>query len=214
MALTARQTEAVITLFARAFMASVDETECKKVLIEFEDDFGRSIPKWKELCRNKLHDEKQLEVYDKLLNRTDIDYSKEYQIRLLEEGDLPQVRELMNKAFEMLLTERDDERLKKFVESRYSVVATLGEEIGGVILAFDMPNCNLNTVYIDTFCVAENIRGLGIGKKMFKEVLKLGKSEGYGKIKLQTDKKIEAYKIYKHLGFAEDDLTHMHMYFV
>ena len=214
MALTARQTEAVISLFANSFIYSKDETEKKKLLIDFEDDFGKSIPNWKELCRDRISDENNLASFDSLLDRKNKDYSEEYQIRLLQEKDLPQVREMVNKAFDLILTQFDDDRLKKFVESGYSVVATSGEEVGGVIFAFDMPSCNLNTIYIDTFCVAENIRGLGIGKKMLRQVMKIGHNGGYAKIILQTDRNIDAYQIYKHLGFQEDELTHMHLYFV
>ena len=50
---------------------------------------------------------------------------------------------------------------------------------------------------------------------MFKYILKLGRSSGRtGKIKLQTDRKIDAYHIYKHWGFQEDELVHMHIYFL
>ena len=63
--------------------------------------------------------------------------------------------------------------------------------------------------------MAEHVRGNGIGKKMFKHIQKLGRSSGRsGKMKLQTDRKIDAYHIYKHWGFQEDELVHMHSYFV
>lgn len=219
MALTKKQVEGVINLFAATFVNCSNMLERKKILIQFEDAFGKSICDWKSICREKIEqrtsDNSVIGCFDEIISKNEqTNTSDEYDVRMLEESDLEQVRELINAAFGMCLTFYDDDKLKKFIDSGYSVVACNGEEIVGVALAFEMPDYNIATLYLDTFVVAEQVRGHGIGKKMLKHVQKLGKSGGRsGKMKLQTDRKIEAYHIYKHLGFQEDELVHMHSYF-
>lgn len=219
MALTPKQVEGITDMFVASFVNDSNELERKKILIEFEDVFGKSISDWKSICREKIQqrtsDISVIECYDSFINRAeqqdDVDI---YQIRLLEENDLEQVRELINFTFGMGLTFYEDERLKKFIESGYSIVAYNNEEIVGVALAFEMPDYNTKTIYLDTFAVAENMRDCGIGKKMLQYIKSLAKSGRVGKIKLQTDRKIDAYHIYKHWGFQEDELIHMHCYFI
>lgn len=219
MALTKKQVEGVTNLFVASFVNSSNELERKKALIEFEDAFGRSICEWKSICREKIEqrtsDNSVIDCFDKIISRNEqTNIADEYIVRMLEATDLEQVRELINSIFGMCLTFYDDDKLKKFIESGYSVVACNGEEIVGVALAFEMLDYNMATIYMDTFAVAECVRGHGIGKKMFKHIQKLGKSSGRsGKMKLQTDRKIDAYHIYKHWGFQEDELVHMHGYF-
>lgn len=220
MALTEKQTEGIVNLFVTAFVNSTDELDRKKILIEFEDAFGKSISGWKSICREKLRqytsDDTIISCFDKIVNRKEqTDIAEAYAVRMMEETDIKQVREIINAAFKMCLTSFDDEKLKKFVESNYSVVAYHEDEIAGVALAFEMPDYAIPTIYLDTFAVAENVRGYGIGKKMLRYIQKLGRERGLGgKIKLQTDRKIDAYQIYKHWGFQEDELVHMHSYFV
>lgn len=54
MALSDRQMEGVICLFAKAFVNAANDGERKKILIDFEDTFGKNIKEWKTLCREKL----------------------------------------------------------------------------------------------------------------------------------------------------------------
>lgn len=219
MALTKKQIEGVINLFVASFINSSSGLDRKKTLIEFEDAFGKSICEWKGICREKIEkytsDNSVIECFDEIINRHEqTNNIDEYTVRKLEETDLAQIREIINDVFGMCLTFYDDYKLKKFIESEYSVVACNGEEIVGVALAFEMPDYNIATIYLDTFAVVEYLRGCGIGKKMLKHIQKVGKTEGVSKIKLQTDRKIDAYYIYKHWGFQEDELTHMHSYFI
>ncbi len=219
MALTPKQVEGVTNMFVASFVNDSNELERKKILIEFEDVFGKSISDWKSICREKIQqrtsDISVIECYDSFINRTEQQDNVDiYQIRLLEENDLTQVRELINFTLGMGLTFNEDEHFKKFIESGYSIVTYIKEEIVGVALAFEMPDYNTKTIYLDTFAVAENMRDCGIGKKMLQYIKSLAKSGRVGKIKLQTDRKIDAYHIYKHWGFQEDELTHMHCYFI
>lgn len=220
MALTKKQIEGIEDLFVTSFVNSENELDRKKILIQFEDTFGKSIGEWKGVCREKIEqctsDESIIAYFDKMIHREgQTTVAAEYTVRMLEEADLEQVREIINASFGMCLTVRDDEKLKKFVESGYSVVACSDEEIVGVALAFEMPDYNLSTIYLDTFAVSEHIRGCGIGKKMFGYLQKLVRENIIAcRIRLQTDRKIDAYQIYKHWGLQEDDLVHMRGYIV
>lgn len=221
MALTHRQVEGVISLFATSFINCNNEGERKKMIVNFEDTFGKSIAEWQTKCREAIcattNREDAISSFDNILNKSEIDQSALYQIRMLEVEDLPQVRELINVTFGMGLYEEDDGKLNKFIQSGYSVVASYDDEICGVALAYEIPELSRCSLYLDTFAVAESLRGCGIGKKMLKHIQSIcRKKGGHGvyKIKLQTDRKIETYQIYKHWGFGEDDLVHMHMYFL
>lgn len=220
MALTNKQIEAALDLFVASFINQTQENERKKIYFVFEDAFGKGIPDWQNLCRglmqNKCVDDKILKYYDEIVNRGEISHEKVvFEIRMFQERDLPQVRELINKNFNMGLTSFDDERFEKFIDSGYSVVACNDDEIFGVALAYEVPDYNIDTVYLDTFVVAEAMRGCGIGKNMIKHIKGFAKADsGSKKIKLQTDRKFEAYSIYKHWGFVEDDLAHMYCYYL
>lgn len=219
MALTNKQIEGVLNLFVTSFSNETEETERKKLYFGFEDAFGKGIPDWQELCRKLLQgknvNDKVLGYYDEIVNRGKNSHEDVvFSIRMFQETDLPQVRELINKNFNMALTCFDDKPFMKFIDSGYSIVAYNGDEIFGVALAYEVPDYNIETIYLDTFVVAEPMRGYGIGKSMFKHIKRLSQSNsGAKKMKLQTDRKIEAYSIYRHWGFEDDDLVHMHCYF-
>ena len=220
MALTKNQAEGVLDLLIKSFINNDSQQERKKLLIEFEDIFGKSIPDWKTICRNRLiqhtSDKTVLDRFDEVVSREkQTDNAEGYTIRLLEKADLLQVRELINGAFAMCLTVYDEERFEKFIKSGYSIVACNDDEVVGALLAYEMPDYNVATVYIDTFVVAEFMRDCGIGKRLLQYVQDLAReNSGIRKIKLQTDKKREAYNIYRHWGFQEDELIPMHKYFL
>lgn len=138
MALTKKQVEGVTDLFVTNFVNSNDELDRKKILIQFEDAFGKSICEWKSICREKIElctsDKRIIECYDEIINQSEqTNTADEYVVRMLEKADLEQVRELINSTFGRCLTFYDDDKFDKFIESRYSVVACNGEEIVGGI---------------------------------------------------------------------------------
>lgn len=220
MALTKSQTNGVINLFAKTFVNSNNAKERKKLFIDFEDVFGKEIVEWKSLCREKIREYASepeiISCFDEFLdrNRKLQIWNDTYQVRLLKETDLEQVRQLINNAFAMVLTLYDDNKFEKFISSGYSVVACNEEEILGVALAYEIPDLNINAIYLDTFTVAENVRGYGLGRKMISHIQSLAVSNNIYKMKLQTDRKMEAYQIYKHWGFEEIDLVCMTTYFL
>lgn len=66
--------------------------------------------------------------------------------------------------------------------------------------------------FIDTFAVAECVRGNGIGRKLLKAVAGTYTGASYCKLRLNTERTRPDYKIYKHLGFEESKLVQMECY--
>ena len=54
MALTHRQVEGVISLFTTSFINCSNEDERKKMIVNFEDTFGKSIAEWQTKCREAI----------------------------------------------------------------------------------------------------------------------------------------------------------------
>lgn len=220
MALTQKQIDGVIKLFVRTFVDCKSEEERKILCINFEDTFGNGILDWKEKCKELLveykTDEKIIGKFDEISNRKQTKTERlEYSIRLLEEKDFVQVRELINHAFDLGLTIYDDDRMKEFIQAGYSIVAHREDEILGVLMAYETPELVISNIYIDTFTVAESVRGCGMGEKMIEYVqgIARGKEKRVYTLRLQTNKKIDAYQIYKHWGFQEMDRVVMKQYF-
>lgn len=217
MALTKKQAEAFIKLFVNAFVNAKSEDEQKQLYLEFEDNMGRSIKDWEtesyKLLSDYPCDEAVVECFRRLWNRKENDTNQAYCVRELRKEDLPQLKDLIKAVFEIYLTSAEDERLCKFIDSGYSFVACNDDEIVGAVLGVaELSDLCWDGVYINTLVVSENLRGLGIGKKLIHRVEEEVAANNMNFIRLQTDRNIEAYKMYKHLGFKEMNLTAMKKY--
>lgn len=220
MALTQKQISGVIKLFVKTFVNSKSEEERKLLCVNFEDTFGNGILDWKEKCKEQLMeykiDENIIKKFDEISNRKQNQTDRlEYSIRLLEEKDFVQVRELINQAFDLGLTIYDDDRMKEFIKTGYSIVAYREDEVLGVLMAYETPELLMSNIYIDTFTVAESVRGCGMGEKMIAYIQDIArcKEKIVYTLRLQTNKKLDAYQIYKHWGFQEMDRVVMKRYF-
>ena len=195
MALTNKQVHGVCNMFANAFVNAKNEEERKKILIDFEDAFGRSIVNWKAICGEQVRKltsvEKLVETYEMLVTRND-DKGKapDCEVRLLTKEDFEQVREIVNAAFDMSVTKYDEPKYDVFVDEGFSLVACKDDEILGVILAHLQPDLSVPSVYINSFAVAEHARGNGIGKALFAQFKKQVDDKKLFLIKLQTDPNI------------------------
>ncbi len=217
MAMTDRQIDGVVKLFARSFLNETRVEERKKLYVQFQDAFGKSIGEWEPNAIEKL---KQYSSSEELIDEFKVLGSKEKEdlssgivIRKLSRTDFEQVRELVNGEFSLILTAYDENGLQKFLKSKYSFVACRDSEIFGVILADEMPNVTGISIYIDTFVVAGNVRGMGIGHKLYKAATHVSAEErGIATIILRTERNREAYQIYKHWGFCDEELIYMRSY--
>lgn len=207
MALTKFQEQAVIDLFVMAFKSSKTQDECKTVFLQFESDFGKSIPDWKVKCRLALieqsADSKELKTYHELTNGNNWTsaLSSVCVVRALKKDDLSQIREIINQSLNLQMLDNKD--LEKFVETRYSFVACIDDEIVGVILADDVCKLFFSEIWIDVFAVAEYVRGQGIGKKLLNHLKQTAVDEKKNVLNTHTERDRTAYQIYKHWGFKE-----------
>ena len=217
MALTRNQAEAVMRLFALNFSKEADAEKRKKLFLQFEDDFGHSISYWKTFCE-KIVQEKRLseEVlkHFRTLASRNLERSCDYLVRSLKKDDLEEVFELINRNFDMTLTIYDMDKIEPFLESGYSFVVCNNEEILGAVLGYKMPDLVREYIYIDTIVVGETVRNMGLGRMLISHVEECASKNHIHLIRLQTDKEIEAYEIYKHMEFTESSLVTMKRFFM
>ena len=205
MALSATQADAVVTLFVDGFLLETDVLKRKRMVQNFEDNFGRGITDWKErllkALEEKTTDEKILEEYRMLSGRTVLK-GEDFTYRAFCEQDFPAVRELLNRAFDMCITEYDNEQIKKLVNG-YSMVACDKDDILGVALTYVIPGLHFDKLYVESLAVSEHARGQGIARRLLNEIQKKGYKNKVYTMQLITNRQLEAYQMYKHLGFGE-----------
>lgn len=218
MALTEMQSKAVVELLAKSFSGEKDLTERRHLISDFENSFDNSIREWREMCRSIMEanqvDQATLDEFDKLLDRRS-NSEMQYDIRLLMESDLEQVRDIINKSFDMALTYFEDDKFTPFIKEECSFVAYHNDEIYGVVLAGKIPSIGSSVVFVDTLAVADGVRSKGIGRKLLQAVADACEVDSsYIRMRLCTEKTRPAYEIYKHLGFKESSLVTMDAYYI
>jgi hypothetical protein len=131
-------------------------------------------------------------MFDKLADRKS---NTEYEIRKFQKEDIPDVCRVLNAAFDMGLSSYDERKFAKFIEEDYSFVASEKGSVIGVLLACRMPSASMEAIYIDSFAIAEYVRGCGAGKQ-FKalSVLKQGEvCRNYGYLSTLEDGAVWLY---------------------
>lgn len=210
MALSKLQAEEVLELFLTIFANEETGANRKRIFQRFDDVFGGGITNWKKLTLDVMNERSfenaVINEFSSLIegNKKDSDY--EY--RELCEDDFIMVRELLNRAFDMILTEFDNEHLKKFING-YSLVACDKGNILGVIMCYPIMSLQSNMLYIDSLVVAEDARGQGIARALLDNVRTRAIKKRIYCLKLMTDKQLDAYQMYRHLGFNESKYVFM-----
>lgn len=210
------QEDAILMMFTETFCI-LEERKREFYFNQFVIRFSKAIGDWKSKCRHRLRmvtdDESILNHFDRLSvvrdTLTDLDTC---QVRLLRKEDYEQVCDILSYAFLINLFPFNLDRFEKYVQSGYSVVAYRGEEILGVILAYETPDIESFTVFMEIFVVRDDVRDCGIGSKMFHFLrgLVCEKSDSVNcVIKLVADRSTTAYDIYKEWGFLESRCTNM-----
>lgn len=205
MALSNVQAMEVVDLFVNNFVLEKNYEKRLRLFQRFGDIFGKGVVKWKEMAQQVMEEKgvekSTIEEYKNIMYSKKDD-SFEYEIRELVKEDFSMVREILNDAFDTLLTVYDDEQLEKFITG-YSLVACDKGDILGVVLACAISGLYADTVYIDSLAVAQYAREKGIAKRLISTIRSKAYQNKIYTLKLMTDKKIEAYQMYKHIGFVE-----------
>ena len=211
MALSKLQAEETLELFVNNFVFESAGISRKRLFQRFGDTFGKGIVDWHELVLDIMKEKKVCdEIVNEFVSLTEEKKGvhSEYEYRELTEQDFPMVREILNRAFDFILTEFDDEHLKKFING-YSMVACDKEDIVGVIMSYPIMSLQSNMIYVDSLAVAEYARGRGIARGLLDNVHRKAVENRIYCLKLMTDKHLDAYQMYKHLGFSDSKYVFM-----
>ncbi|MDD3221547.1 MAG: GNAT family N-acetyltransferase [Clostridia bacterium] len=169
----------------------------------------------KEELENLGADSTCIETFEQLAYRNKKhEQSCDCVIRELRESDYDEIIIMLNRAFSLALTRYDKEKFEKFLQSGYSFVARNRDEIIGVVLGYVIPDLWGDAIYVDSLVVGETVRGTGVGYRLLSYLSEYALSKDIHEFRLQTDKNLEAYKIYKHWGFNENSLVQMNKFFL
>lgn len=211
MALSKLQAEETLELFINNFVHETTGIKRKRLFQRFGDVFGNGIVEWKasvlDIMKERDINNEVIEEFTCLVDGNKTNNSA-YEYRELREEDFKMVRELLNRAFDTILTELDDEHLKKFING-YSLVACDKGDIVGVIMCYPIMSLHANMLYVDSLVVAEYSRGRGIARALLDNVQRRGIKNRIYCLKLMTDKHLDAYQMYRHLGFNESKYVFM-----
>lgn len=104
----------------------------------------------------------------------------------------------------------DTDMIKKYFihccnDTLYGGYVAYDNKMYGFITYFIKPSAAGNVLYIDELCVTKEARKRGIGTSLINKVKDLLEENCCVSILIHTDKKTDAYKLYKSLGFEQDD---------
>lgn len=213
MALRKIQKEIAISLFVKVFSVTEDERTRKELYIQFADAYDDSIKDWREKVEQQLgNDELKGKFRNIYNNESQINIKEFITVESLKVEDLKEISHLASKELETMPWIRSEQdSINEFVNGGYSYVAKREDVILGFILAYKCPSYGgYYYIYIDTFVVDRDAQGYGIGRMLFEQLSKDMFHNRIFCLKLMTKREMQAYKIYKHLGFEEiEEYVHM-----
>lgn len=205
MALTNAQENSIIRLFVTAITSCKNSEQMKKVIFEFEADFGNLVAGWKDKTKQVLVErnvsQELLEMWGQVVEKNEVVHSIDYEIRMIEDQDYIQIKEILKNELNVFMFE--EKTLKKFANSKYSYVACNGDQVLGVLLAGPVSKLFHDEIWIEILAVAGNLQGNGIGKSLFEHICSVASEEKKYSVKLCTERNRTAYHIYKHWGMKE-----------
>lgn len=101
-----------------------------------------------------------------------------------------------------------DVYMDKLINNGEVLVAHDNEQIAGIACAY-MNDKEERIAHFQLLLVKENYQGLGIGRKLCLEIIKLAKEKGMKEIILIVDKSnIKAQSLYESIGYTDTDSVH------
>ena len=124
-------------------------------------------------------------------------------IRNLEKNDINQVIEIWTNSFSRNF---DKPINPNYLSDPNSITIVMSEEniVIGVATLHIIKKLTRILGLIEDVAVNENYRGLGIGKKLVKELIKIGNEKNCDKIVLNSSEKNS--KFYEKIGFQKNEL--------
>lgn len=124
-------------------------------------------------------------------------------IRKLEKNDINQVIEIWTNSFSRNF---DKPINPNYLSDPNSITIVMSEEniVIGVATLHIIKKLTRILGLIEDVAVNENYRGLGIGKKLVKELIKIGNEKNCDKIVLSSSEKNS--KFYEKIGFQKNEL--------
>ncbi len=150
-------------------------------------------------------------------------------IRFARESDIPDIENLLVQVCNVHSNKRPDlfkkdgqkynsEQIKKLISDKNTPIITAFDEETQRVVGYAMcvmkkienntSLCDMKTLYLDDLCIDENLRGKGIGKKVFDKVVEFARNEGCYNITLNVwEGNDSAKKFYEKCGFKPQKTT-------
>ena len=90
-------------------------------------------------------------------------------------------------------------------DAMYGGYVAYDNKVYGFITYFIKPSAAGNVLYIDELCVTKETRKNGIGTSLINKVIDVSRQNSCISILIHTDKKTDAYRLYRKLDFEQDD---------
>lgn len=211
MALSERQTQALLKMFIKNIVHEESKEEREKLYVEFEDSFKGIFLKWEDTIYSALVDNsvptyiitEWQQFKNKTASRRERDDIAICDMKLEDERAI--VRIIVDEIGCVPYFSEFNETgtVKEFKDTGYSFVAKKGEEIVGVMMAQKQMSYGSNYIFIENFAVVSSFQGMGVGRLLMHHLFKLARKEKIHRINLNTQKKLKAYDIYHHMGFED-----------
>lgn len=223
MALTEKQTEAVLSMFVNSF-ASAESDSRKKLYLDLVDSFMGSIKQWETtiyeaFIEAKISSDIISEWQSLEADRKDNHKEEVCEILKMTMADEKQIVKLLSKEIGWMPRFAEFNEIgsvKDFEATGYSYVAKKGNDVIGLIMAQRIMDYGSYHIFVNNFAVDAAMQGKGVGRQLMDHLIRKAKSENIHRIMLHTEKKLKAYDIYHHMGFEdqEDESVYLSKWFI
>lgn len=131
------------------------------------------------------------------------------EIRHAVEADIDGIKKIYEKAFYdkegiLMYYPNFTEYVMNCIKHTLSYVAISDGLLCGMIFAYEVPDIEWGkTVHIEVFAVLPNYQKMGIGTALMKHLKENAQEKGYIELSLRTACYLDAYEIYKKIGFRD-----------
>ena len=131
------------------------------------------------------------------------------EIRRATEVDMDGIKDVYEKAFldregMLMYYPNFEEYVRNCIKHDLSYVAINNGRLCGMIFAYEVPDIEWGKiVYVEVFAVLPELQKKGIGTALMKQLEESVQKKGYMEVSLRTACYLDAYEIYKKMGFKD-----------